>query len=305
MIRYRIPSALPLLALSLAVACGCHHSTVRRSTAGPGPAVVLMTDFGLKNDAVGLMRGVIHSIAPRSPILDLTHDAPRFDIEAGALLITDAPSFYPAGTVFVVVVDPGVGTQRRVMVARLPGGSLLVAPDNGILTRVLDRHPQAEVRLLGNDELVLEERSATFHGRDVFAPLGAWLAAGTPFEQVGPLVSDWVRLRSAVPERTDAGWLGQITLIDEPFGNVWTDLDAHCLAELDARPGDRLRVRIGAPATARELELPFASTFADVELGKPLLYMNSRGRIALALNQGDFARHYAAAPGTPVLLSKP
>lgn len=296
-------AALPgLAALLVLPACVCRPA--QPAPRAPPPPVVLMTDFGLDNDAVGLLRGVMLSIDGGLAIHDLTHRAPAFDVAAASRLLRDAPRYYPPGTVFVVVVDPGVGTDRRVLVARLDNGTRLVAPDNGVLSAVLEDHPGAVVRALANDDFVLETRSATFHGRDVFAPLGAHLASGVPFASVGPVVGDWLRLAAAGPTRTGAGYAAECTLIDEPFGNVWTDLEEHHLAELGLALGDLVTVQLADGAPARELTVPWVRTFADVAPGAPLLYIHSRERVALALNRGDFARTHGVERGDRLLLAK-
>ncbi|MEZ6187037.1 MAG: SAM-dependent chlorinase/fluorinase [Planctomycetota bacterium] len=260
----------------------------------PPPVVALLTDFGEQDDAVGLMRGVILSLAPQVQLVDLTHQAPRFDVAAAARLLLEAPSVYPPGTVFVVVVDPGVGTARRAVVARLDGGSLVVAPDNGVLTLLLAEQQQAEVRELTNPELVRKEPSATFHGRDVFAPAAGHLAAGRPFADVGPLIRDYVTLELARPEQRDGVLLGEVLAIDRPFGNVWTNLPGDWLTRHDL---DRaFEVRLGE----QTLQVPFVRTFGDVPEGESLLYVNSRGTLALALNRGDFAASRGVAVGAPV-----
>ncbi|MCA9556796.1 MAG: SAM-dependent chlorinase/fluorinase, partial [Myxococcales bacterium] len=195
---------------------------------------------------------------------------PRFDVAAAARLLADAPELYPPGTVFVVVVDPGVGTARRAVVARLDNGSLVVAPDNGVLTVLLGRQQRPEVREVTNPELVRQAESATFHGRDVFAPVGGHLAAGRPFEDVGPVVADWVKLSLPEPSHSAQALTGEVVAIDLPFGNVWTNLPADWLpAALKDR---ELEVQVGE----QRFTVPFVATFGDVPEGQPLLYPNSR-----------------------------
>ena len=264
------------------------------------PVVALFTDFQLQDDAVGLMRGVILSIAPRAQLVDLCHQVPRFDVEEGARLLTDAPGSYPPGAVFCVVVDPGVGTGRRAIVAELAGGHYVVAPDNGVITDVVAKHGLLAVRVVDDPSWTLEALSDTFHGRDVFAPVAAHLAAGRPFADVGPVVDDWIRLARPQPERAADRLTGRVVAIDEPFGNVWTDLPAAWLRELGVATGDVVQVEVGELA----LEVPCVDTFGDVPGGQPLLYMNSRGQLALALNQADFARTHGVERGDPVTLRK-
>ncbi|MGE0712647.1 MAG: S-adenosyl-l-methionine hydroxide adenosyltransferase family protein [Planctomycetota bacterium] len=303
-------SSAPLVIVLLAaLGCSSGPEGANGGLVGPGgepvdrgpPAVVLLTDFGLADDAVGLMRGVIHTRAPRSQILDLCHQVPRFDVRAGSRLLADAPGYYPPGTVFVVVVDPGVGTARRAVVARLPNGTLIVAPDNGVLSEALRRHGPAVVREVLNRDLLLPARSATFHGRDVFAPVGGSLAAGAAFDKVGPVRGDFVLLEPSQGHVEGQALVGEIEAIDEPFGNVWTNLPEEMLARIGADRGDRLRVTIGDKPP---LSLPLAATFGEVPRGEPLAYPNSRGRVALALNMADFARTHGVQAGASIRIER-
>ncbi|MBI5368525.1 MAG: SAM-dependent chlorinase/fluorinase [Planctomycetes bacterium] len=271
--------------------------------------VILLTDFGARDDSVALLRGVILSIAPDAQILDLTHEVPPYDIEEGARLLEEAPGVYPAGTVFVAVVDPGVGTERKPLAVRLANGNYLVGPDNGLLSAAMARHGVSEVREITDARFRRPARSATFHGRDVFAPAGAQLALGSPaFEEIGPRVTDWVRLAAPasefVPATAGAGarLRGAVVAIDQPYGNLWTNLTPEDLAKLPApvpAPARAqptwLAVSCGEPA--RRLLVPLVSTFGDVPEQQPLAYWNSRGRLALALNMGDAARAWSVARG--------
>lgn len=291
------PLKCHVLALAAALLVGC-GAAPERAVSRPRPVVVLMTDFGLEDDAVGLCRGAILAVAPDATVVDLCHRVPRFDVAAGARTIAEAPGVYPPGTVFVGVVDPGVGTSRRAIAARLADGSFLVGPDNGLLTEAIERHGPAEVRALENPAFFRPDPDPTFHGRDLFSPAGGHLAAGRPFAQAGPVVTDWVRLPRQVARREGDALLGAVVSIDEPFGNVWTDVPAALLAELGAAPGKaRLSVQVGGrPA----LVVPLARTFGDVPEGSALAYLNSRGWLALALNMADFARTHGVERGTPV-----
>ena len=175
---------------------------------------------------------------------------------------------------------------------RLGDGTLLVAPDNGLLTAVLLDHPEAEVRAVENESLFLPRTSETFHGRDVFAPVGAHLARGFPFDRVGPVVRDWVRLDLPAPRREGAVLLGTVERIDLPFGNVWTDVPADWAPEPPAKASVHIR--------GRRLTVPLVRTFAEVPRGAALLYENSRGRLALALREEDLARRFGVKAGDPV-----
>lgn len=292
-------TARGLLACVALLVAGCGSTPAE--TVGT-PPVVLLTDFGLKDDAIGLMRGVILSIAPRSAIADLSHEVPAFDVAEGARLLGDGPGVYPPGSVFCVVVDPGVGTSRRAIVARLPDGTQLVAPDNGVLTEVLARYGPFEVREITNRALMRQVMSTTFHGRDVFAPVSAHLAAGVPFESVGELVTDWIKLDRQEPTREGEALVGVAVAIDRPFGNLLTNIPGGWLTELGLKRGDAATVRLGN--AGKRLRVPLADTFGDVPEGEPLLYVNSRGRVSLALNMGNFAEAHASGRGTQVTITK-
>lgn len=281
-----------MLALTLLAGCGSAPPRAER------PVVALLTDFGLKDDAVGLMRGAVLAIARDALVVDVCHEVPRFEVAAGARTIAESPGLYPPGTVFVCVVDPGVGTARRAIAARLADGSFLVGPDNGLLTEAIERHGPAEVRALENPAFFRPDPDPTFHGRDLFAPAGGHLAAGKRFEDAGPVVTDWVRLPRQVARKEGEALVGAVVSIDEPFGNVWTDVPAALLKELGAEVGAaKLSVQLGdAPA----LVVPLVRTFGDVPEKAPLAYLNSRGWLALALNMGDFARTQGVERGAPV-----
>lgn len=299
-----LAACLSLAACLTLAACATDDPAGGSPQSGPrevGAPVVLLTDFGLRDDAVGLMRGVIAARAPQSQIYDLTHQVPRFDVRAGSRLLGEAPGLYPPGSVFVIVVDPGVGTERRAIVARLNNGTLLVAPDNGVLSEALRRHGPAEVREVVNRSLLLPARSATFHGRDVFAPVGGSLAGDAEFEDVGPVIGDYVRLEPSLGRVEGEALVGEIEAIDLPFGNVWTNLPAEWLRQQGWEPGTILRVRIGDRSP---LVIPLAETFGEVERGAPLVYPNSRGRVAFALNLGDFARKHGIEAGQSVRIER-
>jgi S-adenosylmethionine hydrolase len=300
---------LPLVALALAIGCTepaparapAAHEVSTATPAAPRPIVVLMTDFGTKDDAVSLLRGAVLSIARNATVLDLTHEVPRFDIAEGARLLEAAPGVFPEGTVFVCVVDPGVGTTRKPIALRLKNGRTLIGPDNGLLSLAAEKWGVLEARVIADPRFLAKEVSTTFHGRDVFAPTGAHVAIGDPpFSEVGPLLPTWTRLE-APPATIEGGVAkGVVVAIDEPFGNIWTNLTADTLAKIGARPGDRLLVEM----PGRALEVPWVATFGDVPEQKPLGYVNSRGGFAVGINMGDAARTYGASRGDSVKVSK-
>lgn len=194
--------------------------------------ITLTTDFGLKDGFVGVMKGVIWTICPEAQIADISHSITPQNILEGAFALWRAYPFFPDGTVHVAVVDPGVGTQRRPMAARL-GKYYFVGPDNGLFTPIIEESEKGtglvEFVSLNNPKYWLPEVSYTFHGRDIFAPIAAYLAKGVPLADLGSAMSDPVRLDMPRPEKTGYGWYAHITVIDI-FGNLTTDLPAEILS---------------------------------------------------------------------------
>lgn len=262
--------------------------------ADPAP-IVFMSDFGTDDDSVAICKGVMVGVSPQSRIVDLTHTVPPYSIADGARFLAGTAPAWPAGTVFVAVVDPGVGSSRRPIVARSKRGQWFVVPDNGLVTLVADRDGLEQVRQITNaDWLRGGGISSTFHGRDIFSPVAAHIARGDDWTAVGPVVDDPVRL--PVPQaRIDGDTLtGEVIAFDGPYGNLVTDVDAPLFLRLGWARGDQVVVRLGE----RELTLPFVQTFASVPDGQPLLYIDSRERLAAAINKGSFAERFDVKPGT-------
>ncbi len=258
-------------------------------------AIVFMSDFGTDDDSVAICKGVMVGVSPQSRIVDLTHTVPPYSIADGARFLAGTAPAWPAGTVFVAVVDPGVGSSRRPVVVRSKRGQWFVLPDNGLVTLIADRDGLDEVRQITNaDWLRGGGISSTFHGRDIFAPVAAHIARGDDWTAVGPVVTDPVRL--PLPQaRIDGDTLtGEVIAFDGPYGNLVTDVDAALFQRLGWARGDQVVVRLGE----RELTLPFVQTFASVPEGQPLLYIDSRERLAAAVNKGSFADRFGVKPGT-------
>jgi S-adenosylmethionine hydrolase len=197
------------------------------------PIITLTTDFGLKDGFVGTMRGVIWSICPSAQIADISHAIAAQNVLEGALVLWRAHAFFPPGTVHVAVVDPGVGTRRRPLAAKM-GMQYFVGPDNGLFTPMFEQAGKngwpLEIVHLTNEKYFLPRVSRTFHGRDIFAPVGAHLANGVPLAELGPAVMDPVQLQMPKPEKTPSGWSAHIVWVDN-FGNLATDLPAEVLVE--------------------------------------------------------------------------
>jgi len=266
------------------------------------PILVLQSDFGLLDGAVASMKGVAVSVSPEIHIYDLTHNIEPFNIWQGALRLVQTAEYWPAGTVFVSVVDPGVGTTRKSIVLKTKSGHYFVTPDNGTLTFVAPRLGIEAVREI--DEAVNRrknsEKSFTFHGRDVYAYTAARLAAGViTFEQVGrELPPEVVTIPHEQARFADGIVYGNIQTDDGNYGNIWTNVDRATFAKLGAAIGDQIRIKIlKGDEEVLNLTVPYVTTFGGVEVGKPLLYMNSLDSVSLAINQESFAGKYGVKSG--------
>jgi len=257
--------------------------------------IVFMTDFGVVDDSVAICRGVMYSVMPDVRIVDLTHQVTPFSILDGTRFLYGATPYFPAGTVFVVVVDPGVGSRRKAIVARSKRGQYFVLPDNGLLTLVEQRDGIEAVREITNPDWMIGSRlSSTFHGRDIFSPVGAHVARGDDWSKVGPemAVKDLVRLELKAAKLDEHGLNATVIATDGPFGNLVTDVDAEDFLKLGYQRGQEVPVTVGG----REMKIKFVKTFSDVPLNQPLLYIDSRGHLGLAVNQNSFAATYGVKP---------
>jgi S-adenosylmethionine hydrolase len=267
------------------------------------PTIVFMTDFSTVDDSVAICKGVMYSIAPEVRIVDLTHQVTPFSILDGARFLYGATPYYRAGTVFVVVVDPGVGSTRKAVVVKSKRGQYFVLPDNGLMTLVQDRDGIESVREITNrDWMIGAALSSTFHGRDIFSPVGAHLVRGDDWTGVGPEldVSKLVRLDIAPARLDERGLSGEVIATDGPFGNLVTNISGDDFLKLGYAPGRAVHVTIGK----NEMDIPFVRTFSDVPLNKPLLYVDSRGQLGLALNQGSFAATYGVKPPVAIFIPR-
>jgi S-adenosyl-L-methionine hydrolase (adenosine-forming) len=252
--------------------------------------ITLTTDFGTSDHFVGTMKGVILGIAPKARIVDITHDIPPYDVSAGALEIEQAWKFFPKGSIHVVVIDPGVGSDRRPLLAEA-GGHFFIAPDNGVLSMVFGT-ASPKVRVISNPKLMLENISRTFHGRDVFAPAAAHLATGTKPAQFGKLIDDYAHGEMAAPKKTAKHqWRGTILKIDR-FGNLITNFHVGQFGDVKTRPFE-VRVR---KAKIHRLALNYAET----ELGELFLIVGSSGYLEIGANQASAAQKLKCGTAAPV-----
>lgn len=256
------------------------------------PVISITTDFGQKDGFVGTMKGVIWKICPTAQIADITHDVPPQDIFTGAIALWRATPYFPAGSVHIAVVDPGVGTKRRPMAARI-GDQYFVGPDNGLFSLILqDAEENGQpVTLIHLDkpEYWLPAVSRTFHGRDIFAPAAAHLATGIPLESLGSPFNDPVRLTRPQAERTASGWVTQITVIDS-FGNLTTSLNAEKL-------GGKRDVTLRVAGT--EIHGILAS-YGQSQPGELVSVVDSEGFVEIAVVNGSAAARLSAKLGDKV-----
>lgn len=258
------------------------------------PALVFLTDFGVKDGAVSAMKGVAFGVDPELKMFDLTHEIPNYNIWEGAYRLKQTCKYWPKGTVFVAVVDPGVGTERNSIVLKTKEGYYFVGPDNGLFTLVAEDMGIEEVRKIDETKNRLKgsEKSHTFHGRDVFAYTGAKLASGIiSYEEVGPKLENKIVTipyqKAALKGNTV---MGNIPILDVEYGNVWSNIPDELFSKLNPKKGEMFKVEIyNKDKLVYEGTMPYVNSFGDVEEGKPLLYTNEMLNISTAINMDSFA----------------
>ncbi len=268
----------------------------------PQAALVFQTDFGLKDGAVACMKGVAFGVDPNLKMFDVTHEIPSYNIWEAAYQLKQTAPYWPAGTVFVSVVDPGVGTERKSIVAKTKTGHYFVTPDNGTLTFVAEDLGLVEVRQIDEtvNRLTGSEKSYTFHGRDVYAYTGARLASGViMFEQVGPALEPRVVMVPYEKARFENGAVhGNIPILDAQYGNIWTNIDEQTFKKLGVEYGAMVSVQIkNEGRVIYSGKMPYVRTFGEVPVGRPLLYSNSLLNVSFAINQGSFAKAHKVGSG--------
>ncbi len=256
------------------------------------PAITLTTDFGYSDHYAGTMKGVILSIQPQVQIIDISHDIAPFAVEEGAYTIGEAWSYFPAGTIHVVVVDPGVGSERRTVLCE-SGGQFFITPDNGVLTMIYAAGPST-VRTIANETFFRPRVSRTFHGRDIFAPCAAHLATGIAPEEFGPVIDDYVRLPIATPKQTARhNWTGCVLKVDR-FGNLITNFRLEDYPDIATHNFD---LAIGLERVGR-----LAVTYSHCEVGEIVAIIGSGGYVEVSMNQGSAAKALGCGSGSPVEL---
>lgn len=266
--------------------------------------LILQSDFGTADGAVSAMYGVAYGVDPELQISDLTHEIPQYDIWEASYRLIQTVNYWPKESVFVSVVDPGVGSTRRSIVARTKNGQYIVSPDNGTLTHIKRITGLEEARVIDEtvNRLPNSGESYTFHGRDIYAYTGARLAAGViSFEEVGPQVEIESVIELPVVEATYDGEKvrGTIDVLDVRFGSLWTNISRELFKKLGVPYGGRVEISIeNETRTLYKNILVYAKSFADVYVGEPLVYVNSLDCMAVAINQGSFAKAYNIGTGT-------
>ncbi|MBO1005367.1 S-adenosyl-l-methionine hydroxide adenosyltransferase family protein [Pseudogracilibacillus auburnensis] len=265
--------------------------------------LVLQTDFGLCDGAVSAMYGVALSVDPNLKIFDLTHEIPQYNIWEGSYRLYQTISYWPKETVFVSVVDPGVGTERLSVVAKTVDNQYIITPNNGTLTHVLQNIGIIELREIDEtiNRLPNSGESYTFHGRDIYAYTGARLAANViSFEEVGRKLNVKEIVELANPEPTVENGLvsGNIDILDVRFGNLWTNISRDLFIQSNVEYGDLLEVTIeNNERQVYKNAMTYGRSFADSRLGEPLIYVNSVDKLGVAINQGSFAKAYHIGTG--------
>ena len=258
------------------------------------PLIALVTDFGARDHYVGTMKGAMLGICADTALVDITHEVPAHDVVAGAIELAAAYRHFPPGTIFLVIVDPGVGSARRGLSAEA-GGYRFVAPDNGVLSVVFEDTPPDRVVELSNPRYARAEVSRTFEGRDRFGPAAAWLATGVDLLELGPAIHDWVRVDVPKARATAAGIEGEVVRVDR-FGNLVTNIDRAMLEA--AGPVRLLSVRVGDAGA--EPALAIVGAYADVAAGELCALVGSTNHLEIAVNGASAASRLGAARGTRV-----
>jgi S-adenosylmethionine hydrolase len=244
--------------------------------------IVLMTDFGTADSYAGIIKGVIARIAPATPILDLTHGIPPFNILQGAFTLAQAYRYYPEGSIFVAVVDPGVGSARKPILAKTEHYTF-IAPNNGLLTLVLHRETEHQLLHLNNPRYHLLKPSHTFHARDIFSPVAAHLAHGTPLSELGSPIKDYVRLPQCFPRWEKNKIIGHVVAIDH-FGNCLTNLERNFVEDHIKKKTPRIKLKGKKKSIGH-----WVPHYSEGPKGKPLLLWSSSGYLEIAYREGHAA----------------
>jgi hypothetical protein len=269
----------------------------------PLKVIGFMTDFDVKDDAVGICKAVMDGVAPGVRILDITHQSEPYNIAMGARFLAGSAPYFPKDAVFVVVIDPGVGSTRKAIIARSRIGQYFVLPDNGLLTLVQDRDGIVEAHEITNPKWMIGSGiSSTFHGRDIFSPAAAHVSRGDDWTQAGPAVdiSKLVRLDLKNATVDEKGLHGQVLGTDGPYGNLVLNVPAETFTRLGYGLNDQVPITLDG----KSYTFPLVKTFSDVPVGKELFYIDSRGRLSIGINQRNFSETYKVGEGAELTIPK-
>jgi S-adenosyl-L-methionine hydrolase (adenosine-forming) len=258
--------------------------------------ITLTTDYGTNDHLVGVLKGVILKINPEVTIVDITHQVTPYDLLDGALAIASAYTYFPPRTIHVVIVDPGVGTDRRPLLVS-GQNQYFIAPDNGVLSGVYEKEQTFAVRHLTSEHYFAQPMSKTFHGRDLFAPVAAWLSKNWAPASMGEVIEDFKRFALPKPKEADGHLKGVILKVDS-FGNLITNFRTEDLS-LDSVEKGEVKLQVGTHPVTR-----MVSVFANGNSGEPIAYIGSSGFVEIAMNKGNAAKSLGVGRGTPVLLTK-
>ncbi|MGD0417724.1 MAG: SAM-dependent chlorinase/fluorinase [Terriglobales bacterium] len=257
--------------------------------------ITITSDFGLNDHFIGAMKGVILEIAPEAQIIDISHAVQPFDILDGALTISQAYSYFPAGTVHMVIVDPGVGTTRR-PVLMVGERHMFVAPDNGVLSLIYDREERISVRHVTAEHYFLQPRSNTFHARDIFSPVAAYLAKGVEPDRFGDEITDYVRFGAPRPKPVDERTLRGVVLKVDRFGNLITNITPQDAPQLFEATPPVFKIAIGTKAQATRM----CASYAEGGPGEVFGILGSMGFLEVASNRGSAYQLLGAGKGSEV-----
>jgi len=262
-----------------------------------------MTDFDIKDDAVGICKAVMEVVAPGVKVIDITHQSVPFNIGMGARFLSGSAQFFPKDAVFVVVIDPGVGSKRKAIIAKSKVGQYFVLPDNGLLTLLDARDTIVEAHEITNPAWMIGSGvSSTFHGRDIFSPAAAHVARGDDFRQAGPAldVAKLVRLDLKSATIDEKGLHGRVLGTDGPFGNLILNVPEETFAQLGYKFGDMVPVTLAGKSHV----IPFVNTFSDMPVGKELFFIDSGKRLSFSINQGNFSEVNKVGEGAEFTIPK-
>jgi S-adenosylmethionine hydrolase len=259
--------------------------------------ISLLSDFGHKDPYVAEMKAVILSIRSEVRIVDVTHEVEKFNIRMGAYVLASAAPYFPPNTVHVAVVDPGVGTQRHAIIVET-SHNFYVGPDNGLLMLAAQKEHITNVYTIDNPKYMLPKVSTTFHGRDIFAPTAAYLAAGTKPSDFGAAIDDYIVPDFAKPHQINGELLGEVLHVDD-FGNIISNISAEALKNVGINEGNTLQVRLGD----KIVSLMFCSAYGEVAADAPLALVGSSGFFEVAVNQGSASRTFGANVGDAFCVS--